>query len=83
MLNHFYRSANLEPFYQDCLEAHNTFRAKHGVPPVIWSAELASSAQKWADQLASSDQLRHDPKLNAAGIGGCVNNARINYLSQI
>ena len=59
----------MEPFYKDCLEAHNTFRAKHGVPPVFWSVDLAESAQKWADQLASSDQLRHDPRLKDKGVG--------------
>jgi uncharacterized protein YkwD len=28
---------------------HNTYRAQHCVPPLTWSAELAASAQKWAD----------------------------------
>jgi uncharacterized protein YkwD len=33
------------------LEAHNRVRAEHCAPPLAWSAELASVAQAWADQL--------------------------------
>ena len=50
----------LDPFSQDCLDAHNNFRAKHGVPPLMWSHDLAEGAQNWADQLASTDSLQHD-----------------------
>lgn len=50
----------LDPFSQDCLDAHNNYRAKHGVPPLMWSRELADGAQNWADQLASTDSLQHD-----------------------
>ncbi len=31
------------------LIAHNTFRHKHCVPPLQWSAELAANAQTWAN----------------------------------
>lgn len=51
---------SLDPFSQDCLDAHNNYRAKHGVPPLMWSRELAEGAQNWADQLASTDSLQHD-----------------------
>ncbi|PFX19615.1 Golgi-associated plant pathogenesis-related protein 1 [Stylophora pistillata] len=50
----------LDPFSQDCLDAHNNYRAKHGVPPLMWSRDLAEGAQNWADQLASTDSLQHD-----------------------
>ncbi|KAJ7371421.1 Golgi-associated plant pathoproteinsis- protein 1 [Desmophyllum pertusum] len=43
-------------FEKDCLKAHNEYRAKHGVPPLKWSAQLAADAQKWADQLAIKTQ---------------------------
>ena len=39
-------------FEKDCLKAHNEYRAKHSVPPLKWSAELAADAQKWANQLS-------------------------------
>ncbi|GAA6005520.1 uncharacterized protein JCM10292_007377 [Rhodotorula paludigena] len=32
------------------LDAHNEFRAKHGVSALTWSNELASAAQAWADK---------------------------------
>ena len=43
-----------------CLDAHNSYRAKHGVPPLMWSHDLAEGAQVWADQLASTDSFQHD-----------------------
>ena len=36
------------------LEAHNVVRARKGVPPLTWSAELASYAQEWADHKAAT-----------------------------
>ncbi|GAA6046426.1 hypothetical protein JCM3770_004915 [Rhodotorula araucariae] len=32
------------------LSMHNEFRAKHGVSALTWNAELASTAQAWADK---------------------------------
>ena len=34
----------------EVLSAHNALRAKHGVPPLKWSASLAKTAQSYADQ---------------------------------
>lgn len=31
----------------DVLNAHNSFRAKHGAAPLKWSTTLAAAAQKW------------------------------------
>ena len=33
------------------VDAHNQLRAKHCAPPLRWSASVAASAQKWANQL--------------------------------
>jgi uncharacterized protein YkwD len=38
---------------QEWLQAHNTYRALHGVPPVTWSNTVAQSAQAWADTCPS------------------------------
>jgi hypothetical protein len=35
---------------QAILDAHNTYRAKHCVPSLVWSGELAASAQLWASR---------------------------------
>ena len=45
-------------FEKDCLNAHNEYRAKHGVPPLKWSAELAADAQIWANELAVKSECR-------------------------
>jgi pathogenesis-related protein 1 len=37
------------------LDAHNELRAQHCAAPLTWSAEVAKSAQKWADDLAARD----------------------------
>ena len=55
-----FSGGSLDAFSQDCLDAHNNYRAKHGVPPLMWSHDLAEGAQNWADQLASTDSLKHD-----------------------
>ncbi len=34
---------------QEWLQAHNEYRALHGVPPVTWSDTVAASAQRTAD----------------------------------
>jgi len=39
---------------QEWLDAHNAYRALHGVPPVTWSDTLADSAQAWADACPSA-----------------------------
>ena len=41
------------------LEAHNNYRARHGVPSLAAAASLDASAQQWAEQLALTGQLRH------------------------
>lgn len=35
------------------LVAHNSYRARHGVPPVSWSATVAASAQSYAETCPS------------------------------
>lgn len=43
----------------EILTAHNNYRSQVGVPPLQWSDTLASSAQKWANQLAATRTFRH------------------------
>lgn len=44
------------------LDAHNAVRARVGVPPLVWSPELAKVAQDWADTLLAKNQFAHRPK---------------------
>ena len=47
-------------FVQGCIDAHNTYRQKHGAPPLAWNKELQVRAQAWADQMAATGALDHD-----------------------
>src|SRR5581483_2713489 len=51
----------------EILAAHNRYRSAAGVPPLAWSADLARSAQRWADALSSSLQFKHDPRNHTQG----------------
>jgi pathogenesis-related protein 1 len=44
---------------QAMLSAHNTYRSKHCVPALTWSAQLAAAAQDWANGCKRDDK---DPK---------------------
>ncbi len=46
---------------QSLLAAHNDSRAEHCAPPLTWSAELAATAQDWANQLATGCTFEHKP----------------------
>ncbi len=41
-------------FAREMLAAHDHMRARVGVPPLVWSEQLAALAQKWADTLIRS-----------------------------
>src|SRR4051794_13779829 len=43
------------------LDAHNAVRARVGVPPLVWSDQLAEVAQDWANQLVATGGLSHRP----------------------
>jgi pathogenesis-related protein 1 len=44
---------------REMLTAHNVVRARVGVPALIWSSQLESLAQKWADALIASGKFEH------------------------
>ncbi len=47
---------------QGMVEAHNYWRRQLGLPDLVWSAELASYAQAWANELAKQGcDLEHRP----------------------
>lgn len=43
----------------ETLASHNALRAKHGAPPLVWSAECAAKAQLAADAAAAKNELFH------------------------
>ncbi|MFD3743316.1 CAP family protein [Nocardia sp. NPDC058633] len=46
-------------FAQDMLNAHNTYRAKHGSPKMVLDPAVSASAQKWAENLANTQNFAH------------------------
>jgi pathogenesis-related protein 1 len=54
----------------EMVSAHNQWRKEVGAPPLKWSANLASTAQAWADQLQKS----HGCKMVHSGSSGLGEN---------
>lgn len=52
---------------QETLKVHNTYRARHGVPPLILDDTICRKAQQYADYLAKTGQFRHSS--NRDGLG--------------
>jgi uncharacterized protein YkwD len=50
---------DLASFRAAALKQHNVYRARHGVPPLALSAQLNDVAQRYAEQLARTNQLVH------------------------
>lgn len=51
--------ADSAAFQKSLLTRHNELRAKHGVPPLMWSAAVEKVAQDWANTIARADNMRH------------------------
>ena len=49
-------TAEAPPPFVGMVAAHNAARDRYGLPPLTWSAELATIAQAWADQLKAVRQ---------------------------
>lgn len=43
----------------EMLQAHNAWRRRYGVPALVWSPQLATYAQEWANVLVRERLLRH------------------------
>jgi glioma pathogenesis-related protein 2 len=50
---------DLAAFRAAALKQHNLYRAKHGAPPLVLSAQLNDMAQHYAEQLARTNRLVH------------------------
>ncbi|MEE6524313.1 hypothetical protein FKM82_023699 [Ascaphus truei] len=49
----------MSQFEQDFLASHNTYREKHGAPPLQLNRDICNSAQNWADYLLSIHTMKH------------------------
>ena len=46
---------------QATLDAHNTWRTKYNLAPLVWDGELGSLAQDWSNQMAQTGNFNHRP----------------------
>ncbi|MEU0568113.1 CAP family protein [Nonomuraea sp. NPDC005983] len=53
------RLLTADAFQQDCLDAHNTYRARHGVPAMQSDPQIVAFAQKWAAEMARTRKFEH------------------------
>uniref|UniRef100_A0ABD2XRK6 SCP domain-containing protein n=1 Tax=Trichogramma kaykai TaxID=54128 RepID=A0ABD2XRK6_9HYME len=53
------RSGPSKEFVEACLEAHNHYRSRHGVPPLRLNKQLCKASQEWANSLATRGRLEH------------------------
>ena len=56
-------SARSEPAFpsKEMLSAHNAIRSRVGLPPLLWSDNLAKFARDWANTLLARQQFSHRP----------------------
>jgi len=59
---------NLATLRSSALSKHNTYRATHHSPNMVLSDSLNSSAQAWANQIASSGNLAHSSTSNGENL---------------
>jgi len=51
------------------IETHNRLRARFGIAPLTWDAQLASDAWQWAGELARRDRMEHSSFQERKGQG--------------
>jgi uncharacterized protein YkwD len=47
-------------FVNSILSVHNSERAAHSIPALVWSKELAAEAKTWAEHIATTGVFAHD-----------------------
>lgn len=51
----------------EALEAHNRFRALHGVPPLVLKPEISQKAKIYAEYLAKNNLFEHSQDRDGLG----------------
>ncbi|KAM9393752.1 Golgi-associated plant pathogenesis-related protein 1 [Pholidichthys leucotaenia] len=64
-------------FENEFLAAHNSYRARHGAPPLTMSPKLSASAQRWANHLLSINTLTHSNDGNGENLYFASNSAGV------
>lgn len=59
---------NVPDFLENsCLKGHNDRRALHRSRPLTWDTTLVQHAQVWADHIAATGIIKHDPNRDGEG----------------
>ncbi|XP_011051013.1 PREDICTED: uncharacterized protein LOC105144052 isoform X1 [Acromyrmex echinatior] len=58
------RSGPPKEFINVCLDTHNFYRSRHGVPPLRLSKQLCKTSQDWANILAAKGRLEHKANID-------------------
>lgn len=48
-----------DTFEEECLQAHNAYRKKHGVPPLVLNKKICKYSTEWAKVLAKTGKMEH------------------------
>ncbi|EFX72964.1 hypothetical protein DAPPUDRAFT_325774 [Daphnia pulex] len=51
-------------FSLECLQAHNDYRKKHGVPPLVLDLNVTAAAENWAKTMAAENTLAYSDNKN-------------------
>lgn len=66
-------------FQNECLQAHNEFRKKHGVPPLRLSREMCRFSQEWANSLIKKGVLNHSNNKDYGENLFCIQSSNPNF----
>ncbi|KAK5639994.1 hypothetical protein RI129_010805 [Pyrocoelia pectoralis] len=73
------RSPTME-FQQQCLDAHNEYRQRHGVAPLRLSKEICAISQSWANTLIKRHSLEHSKNEKYGENIYCVSSSNPNFV---
>lgn len=66
-------------FQNECLQAHNEFRRKHGVPPLKLNREICRVSQEWANYLTKKNILQHSSNKDYGENLFCIQSSNPNF----
>ncbi|KAJ8931022.1 hypothetical protein NQ314_016115 [Rhamnusium bicolor] len=66
-------------FQIECLQAHNEYRKKHGVPPLKLNREMCRISQEWANHLIRKNMLQHSNNREYGENLFCVQSSNPNF----
>lgn len=64
--------AGMDDFIEECLREHNSKRSLHNVPALRHSRALDKTAQDWAEQLISEEQIKNSPLSGRGEVGESI-----------